>query len=241
MGLFNYNNPFIKLLVRMANMIIVSLYWVVCCLPVVTIMPACAALYHTVNKVVFGNGNGVTREFFKSLKAALKPGVLLSVLTAVVGGLVAFGVYTGLQIWDAGIFGTVYMAAGVLIAFVLLTTLVYIAPALSRFEGNVSVILRLAMYFSMKNQFRSGWYVVLLGLAFWVVDFFPLLLLVVPALYVDLIRGGTEKAMKAYIHNAGLDDVETDEPEERPTEAPEEISALELDKMLGGETTHEQH
>ncbi len=241
MGLFNYNNPFIKLLVRMANMIIVSLYWVVCCLPVVTIMPACAALYHTVNKVVFGNGNGVTREFFKSLKAALKPGVLLSVLTAVVGGLVAFGVYTGLQIWDAGIFGTVYMAAGVLIAFVLLTTLVYIAPALSRFEGNVSVILRLAMYFSMKNQFRSGWYVVLLGLAFWVVDFFPLLLLVVPALYVDLIRGGTEKAMKAYIHDAGLDDVETDEPEERPTEAPEEISALELDKMLGGETTHEQH
>lgn len=241
MGLFNYNNPFIKLLVRMANMIIVSLYWVVCCLPVVTIMPACAALYHTVNKVVFGNGNGVTREFFKSLKAALKPGVLLSVLTAVVGGLVAFGVYTGLQIWDAGIFGTIYMAAGVLIAFVLLTTLVYIAPALSRFEGNVSVILRLAMYFSMKNQFRSGWYVVLLGLAFWVVDFFPLLLLVVPALYVDLIRGGTEKAMKAYIHDAGLDDVETDEPEERPTEAPEEIPALELDKMLGGETTHEQH
>lgn len=241
MGLFNYNNPFIKLLVRMANMIIVSLYWVVCCLPVVTIMPACAALYHTVNKVVFGNGNGVTREFFKSLKAALKPGVLLSVLTVVVGGLVAFGVYTGAQIWDAGIFGTIYMAAGILIAFVLLTTLVYIAPALSRFEGNVSVILRLAMYFSMKNQFRSGWYVVLLGLAFWVVDFFPLLLLVVPALYVDLIRGGTEKVMKAYIHDVGLDDVETDEPEERPAEAPEEISALELDKMLGGETTHEQH
>lgn len=241
MGLFNYNNPFIKLLVRMANMIIVSLYWVVCCLPVATIMPACAALYHTVNKVVFGNGNGITREYFKSFKAALKPGVLLSVLAVVVGGLVAFGVYTGAQIWDAGIFGTIYMAAGVLIAFVLLTTLVYIAPSLSRFEGNVSVILRLSMYFSMKNQFRSAWYVVLLGLAFWSVDFFPLLLLVVPALYVDLIRGGTEKIMKAYIHDAGLDDAEADEPETGTGEEIAEISALELDKMLSGETAHEQH
>lgn len=241
MGLFNYNNPLIVFMVKVANMIIVSLYWVVCCLPVVTIMPACAALYHTVNKVIFGNGNGVTREFFKSFKAALKPGVLLSVLLAVVGGLVAFGVYTGLQIWDVGVFGTIYMAAGVLIAFVLLTTLVYIAPALSRFEGNASVILRLAMYFSMKNQFRSGWYVVLLGLAFWVVDFFPLLLLVAPALYVDLVRGGTEKVMKAYIHDAGLDDAEADVPAERASEAPAEISALEMDKMLSRETADEQH
>lgn len=241
MGLFNYNNPVIVFLVKIANMIIVSLYWVACCLPVVTVMPACAALYHTVNKVVFGNGNGVTREFFKSFKAALKPGVLLSVLAAVIGGLVAFGVYTGTQIWDAGIFGTVYMAAGVLIAFVLLTTLVYIAPTLSRFEGNIGVILRLAMYFSMKNQLRSAWYVILLGLAFWVVDFFPLLLLVVPALYVDLIRGGTEKVMKAYIHDSGLETAPTEAPEEEQTDAPEELSALELDKMLGKETAHEQH
>lgn len=241
MGLFNYNNPLIVFLVKVANMIIVSLYWVVCCLPVVTILPACAALYHTVNKVVFGNGNGVTRAFFQSFKAALKPGILLSVLTLVVGGLVAFGVYTGTRIWDVGIFGTVYMAAGVLIAFICLTTLVYIAPALSRFEGNAGVILRLAMYFSMKNQFRSAWYAILLGLAFWVVDFFPLLLLVMPALYADLIRGGTEKVMTAYIRESGLEDEQEDTPEEQPAEAPEALSALEVDKMLSGETEHEQH
>lgn len=241
MGLFHYNNPFIIFMVRIANMIIASLYWVICCLPVVTVMPACAALYHTVNKVVFGNGNGVTREFFKSFRAALKPGVLLSVLIVVVGGLVAFGVYTGTQIWDAGVFGTIYMAAGVLIAFVLLTTLVYIAPALSRFEGNIGVILRLAMYFSMKDQLRSAWYVILFGLSFWVVDFFPLLLLVVPALYVDLVRGGTEKVMRDYVRLAGLDDADEDAPEKDTAEEQPEISALELDQMLNGETSNERH
>ena len=233
MGLFNYNNPVIVFMVKVANMIIVSLYWILCCIPVVTVLPACAALYHTVSKVIFGNGNGVTRDYFTAFKAALKPGVALTVLLEVVGALIAFGIYTGLQIWDAGIFGTVYMAAGVLIGFICLTTLVYVAPTLSRFEGGIGVVLRLSMYFAMKNQFRSAWYAVLLGLSFWCVDFFPLLLLVMPALYADLIRGGTEKVMLGYIRDAGLEDAEAAE-EEVPEETVEDVSPLEMDKMLGG-------
>lgn len=233
MGLFNYNNPVIVFMVKVANMIIASLYWILCCLPVVTVFPACAALYHTVNKVIFGNGNGVTRDFFRSFKAALKPGVALTILIEGVGALVAFGIYTGLQIWDAGTFGTVYMAAGVLIGYICLTMLIYVAPTLSRFEGGISMVLRLSMYFSMKNTFRSVWYVVLLGLIVWCVDFFPLLLLVAPALYTDLIRGGTERVMVAYIRDAGLEDAE-EEPAVSEAETIEDVSPMEMDQLLGG-------
>lgn len=235
MGLFNYNNPVIVFMVKVANMIIVSLYWVICCLPVVTVLPACAALYHTVSKVIFGNGNGVTKDFFSAFKAALRPGVALTLLLEVVGALVAFGIYTGLQIWDAGMFGTVYMAAGILIGFICLTSLVYVAPTLSRFEGGISVILRLSVYFAMKNQLRSAWYVILLGLAFWSVEFFPLLLLVMPALYSDLIRPGTEKVMNGYIQLAGLEETEAEEtlPEQ---ETLADVSPLEMDKLLQEET-----
>lgn len=239
MGLFRYDNPFIVMMVRIANMMIVSFYWAVCCLGVVTVLPACAALYYTVSKVVFGNGNGVTREFFKSFKGALKPGLLLSVIVIPVGGLVAFGVYTGLQIWDAGIFGTVYMAAGVLIGVTCLTAILFIPPALSRFEGSAGIILRLALYFSGKNMLRSIWYALLLGAAIWAVEFFPLLLLVVPALYTDLIRGGTEKVMKQYILDAGLEDMEEAREEVRGEEA--ELSTRELDMLLTQETDHAEN
>ena len=234
MGLFNYNNPVIVFMVKVANMIIVSLYWILCCIPVVTILPACAALYHTVNKVIVGNGNGVTRDFFRAFKDALRPGVVLTILIELVGALVAFGIYTGLQIWDAGMFGTIYMAAGVLIGVIFLTTVLYAAPTLSRFEGGISVVLRLSMYFAMKNQFRSAWFTVLLGLAFWSVDFFPLLLLVMPALYTDLIRGGVERVMQGYIRDAGLEEeAQTEQEEEKP--GMEDVSPLEMDKLLGGE------
>jgi len=230
MGLFNYNNPFIVLMVRIANMMIVSFFWVLCCIPVVTIMPACAALYHTVNRVIFGSGNGVIRDFFKTFKASLRPGILLSVILAVVGALVYFGIRVGMQIWSVGVFGAAYMAAGILIAVLCLTAVIYIAPALSRFEGNAGVIIRLAVYFSCRSLFRSIWYVVLLVLAVWAVEFFPLFLLVVPALYTDLIRNGVEKSMKKYIDDAGLIDAEEVE-EELPAQA-QEFSSREMDKML---------
>ena len=63
----------------------------------------------------------------------------------------------------------------------------------------------------------------------------------VPGRKYYLTRGGTEKVMRAYIRDAGLDDTEADAPEAGPAEAPEALSALELDKMLGTEAADEQH
>jgi uncharacterized membrane protein YesL len=238
MGLFNYNNPLIVFMVKVANMLIVSLYWVICCLPVVTILPACAALYHSVNKVINGNGNAVTRDFFTSFRDALRPGVLLTVIVLLAGGLIAFGIYTGTRIWDAGVFGAIYMAVGALIGLLCLSTLVYIAPTLSRFNGNAGVILRLSMYFALRNQLRAIWYAVLLAGAIWIVEFFPLFLLVAPAVYADLIRGGTEKLMTAYIQMAGLEETE-EAGEAQPEAEAEALSAKEMDAMLSRETEYD--
>lgn len=236
MGTFNYNNPFIVFMVRLANMMIVSFYWVLCCIPVVTVLPASAALYHCVTRVVMAGGSGVSRDFFRSFKAALKPGVLLTVLVEIVGALVYLGIRTGMGIWDLNLFGTVYMAMGVLVGIICTTILVYLPPVLSRFEGGIGIVLRLAMYFSGKRLLASIWYVLLLAMGIWFVDFFPPSLFVIPALYTDLTRGGMEKAMKRYIQEAGLEDAE--EVKEEKPQADETPSALELEKMLTVEEPH---
>ena len=90
MGAFQYDNPLIMAMSRIANMMIVSFFWMVCCLPVVTILPATAALFHTTTKVIRGNGNGVARDFFLSFKDSLKKGVLLSLVCLVSGGPVSY-------------------------------------------------------------------------------------------------------------------------------------------------------
>ena len=233
-----YNNPVIVFLVKIANMMIVSFYWVVCCIPVVTIFPATAALYHSVNKVIFGSGSGLTRDFFNSLKGAWRPGWALSLLLAAMGGLLYLGIHSALQLWRSGALGAAYMAIGVLIALILLPAVIYVAPVLAKFEGGVNMVLRLALYFSSKKLLQSIWFVILLALAVAAVDFFPLLLLIVPALYVDLIRGGVNRRIREYMEQEGLSEPEEDAPEAEP--AAEELGAKALDRMLqkddGGES-----
>ena len=138
-----------------------------------------------------------------------------------------------------GYIGSAVMAAGILVGIPLAAMLVFVPPVLARFEGGASVIVRLAMYFSGKHLLRSVWYLLLLAAAVWSVEFFPLLLLVIPAVYMDLIRGGTEKIMNQYIREAGLEDEQESVSEE--AEGEEEPSALALDKLLddsGGEGSH---
>lgn len=238
MGVFNYNNPLIVFMVRIANMMIVSFFWALCCIPVVTILPASAALYHCVTHVVMAGGSGVARDFFRAFKGALKPGVRLSAATAAVGALVCLGIRTGLQIWDRGVFGAAYMALGVLIGVACSAMLVFMPPVLSRFEGGMGMVLRLSMYFSGKHLLRSMWYAALLAMGIWAVDFFPLLLLVVPALYTDLIRGGVEKIMAQYIKDAGLE--RREEARSRPERQDDTPTALELERLLSenGEDAH---
>ena len=64
----NYNSPFIKMLETVANMLIVSFFWLVFSLPVITVVPASAALFHTMSKIVFGpgRGNGVFRDYLQA-------------------------------------------------------------------------------------------------------------------------------------------------------------------------------
>ena len=52
MGAFKIENPLMVAMIKIANMMIVSFFWLLCCLPVVTIIPATAALYHTTVKVI---------------------------------------------------------------------------------------------------------------------------------------------------------------------------------------------
>lgn len=215
MGFFNYNNPVIQFMVKVANMMIVSFYWVLCCLPVVTILPSCAGLYYTVTRAVFqGNGSGITRTFFTAFKSALKPGVALSAIVDVLTALVYLGVITGLQIWRENSFGAFYLAAGLVIALLLVQAVIFAGPTLSRFEGSLTVVIRLSLYFAGRHIVRSTGYALLLAVMVYLMGFFPLLLLIVPALYTDLIHGGVEKTMNEYIEMAGLK--QTDDGGEAP-------------------------
>ncbi|MBR3251320.1 MAG: DUF624 domain-containing protein [Erysipelotrichaceae bacterium] len=212
----NYNNPFIKMLETIANMLIATFFWFIFSLPVITIIPSSAALYHTINKVVFGpkKGNGVFKDFFDSYKLNLIPGIKLSIITIIALLFVAEGLWTGYQIYKLSIWGMLYMILGCVISPVVITTIIYIPPVLSRFIAPVLSIIRLSVYFAMKKPLRSILYFILLVFMVLAIYAFPLAVVIVPAVYTDFVRTYLEKDFNKFIEENDLESLKLEEAEE---------------------------
>ena len=221
MGAFQYDNPLIQAMSRIANMMIVSFFWLVCCLPVVTILPATAALFHTTTKVIRGTGHGVMRDFFASFRDSLKKGVLLSLLSLASGALLGFALWYSWQLQGSSGFWLADFLIGCLIFFFWAVTVLHLPFALSRFEGRLSMYLRMALYFANVNLLKTLLRLVLLAVVVLLVDFYPITLLLLPGLYMDLICGGVEKMLQRFMKDRGL----LEEPEQE-AEAGEEQDAL---------------
>lgn len=239
MGAFDYDGFLVKMLVKAANMMIVSFFWLISCIPVLTAIPATAALFHTTSKVIRQSGSGVMRSYFSALRGSLKKGIPLSLICIIFGLLLYTALDFGRQMWKTGIFWTLYYAFGFFLAFVFLTMLLFIPPSLSRFESSIGTTLRLSLYLASKNLLRSIWYMFLLGLMALIVYIYPITILILPGLYSDLICGGMEKALSAFMKERGLTD-EKETPEAQSVSEgsddlgpePAEVSSLELAKLL---------
>ena len=73
-------NGLLRLLEIIADLCIVSTYWLVCCIPLVSIGTSSAALYSTVTKVIRNEKGVLTRTFFTEFRKSFKQGIFLSLI-----------------------------------------------------------------------------------------------------------------------------------------------------------------
>lgn len=196
MSFFKIENPLIRILIRIANMMILSFFWVLCCIPLVTILPANAALFHTTTKVLRTDGSGVVKDFFLSFKGSLKKGIPLSILFLLFGALLWFLLTYGFEAQKIGWFGTVYFLLGIGIAFVYLMMLLMAGVALSRYEGGIAMYLRMSLFLALKRFPSTLAFLALLALCIFLIYVYPVVLLLLPGLYTDLTCAGMEKKLK---------------------------------------------
>lgn len=230
MGAFKYNNPVIRVLIKIANLILVSLYWALTCIPIVTIITSTSAMYYTVAKVVNSSGDGVTRAFFGAFKENFKKGILLSLLVAGSGVILFFDLYFGYANYGKSSFAMVYFFIGVPLAILWLALVLYLPVVFARFDGTLGVILQLTAYFSSRNLVRTILMILVLAVVVFLVDYYPILLLLLPGLYMDIFRGSWERMIKKYLDQNGYTEPESAEAQEE--EQPAELSATEWDELF---------
>ena len=151
----NPDNALMITMTQITDCIFLSMFWLLGCIPVVTLGASFAALYDATyrgfrkgEKHSWGRFWQVYRENWKA--GILPTAVFLAVLTLVTKGLVA--------LWNTAVAGEISWMLFSGLAFVgvvVLGILSVLFPMLSRFENPVSVLLKNTLFLAMANLPRT--------------------------------------------------------------------------------------
>ncbi len=166
-GIFSLDGPLMQLLNKLADLLTLSILWLLGCLPIVTIGASTTALYYAVMKMIRGEGR-VSSNFFKSYKQNLKQAIVVELIMAAVG-LILF-----VDLWYAfateGLFAEILSVAAFAMLVVYGAVLSYLFPLLSRFYYTTGVLLKNAVLIAMLNLPYTI-VILLLNLAPWLLFF----------------------------------------------------------------------
>lgn len=102
--IFNYNSKFMQMLLKLADMLILNLLFILCCIPLVTIGAAQAGLYSGIRQMMNKeDDNSCIKAFFKGFANGFGKITLVHTLFLIVMGLMALVLYNVL-VYENGSF-----------------------------------------------------------------------------------------------------------------------------------------
>ncbi len=148
MGIFNIDSGFNRALGKISDMLLLSIYWLVCCLPVVTIGASTTALYYACMKDHLEEGTN-TRNFFHAFVRDLKQSLVLELTVVGVAGFLVVDLYVLPQM-DIPLGGVVQ---GILTvsAIIGIAMLSYLFPLLARYDTPMIQQFHNALVMSLVN------------------------------------------------------------------------------------------
>lgn len=154
-NLFNPESQLMITMSRITDFIFLSLFWMLCSFPVVTIGASFAALYDASYRTFRQGEKNSWQRFFSVFRSNWKAGIVPTILfLAAFAGLVK----AVIGIWNLAVAGTIswmLFSAGAFVAVVLLGMLSVLFPVLSRFENSLGGLIKNTILLSLANLPRT--------------------------------------------------------------------------------------
>ena len=150
-GILNLNNPFFRFMNRVADLIILNLLCIVCCLPVITIGPAITAMFYVTLKSVRNEECYVVKGFFHSFRDNLKQGILIHMIMMFIAAIIFIDMYFGWQIQSDIPLGKIIVGIFSAITVIYLMVFIYIYPLLARFSNTTKNMFLNALLMSIRH------------------------------------------------------------------------------------------
>lgn len=132
---FNMDNKFFAVMGRVADLIILNVIFLICCLPVVTIGASLTALHYVTLKMARNEESYIVRSFFKSFKQNFKQATIIHLIMLVIGAVL----YMDLNIvnyFDKPISQILYVFF-IALGIIYLLVFLYLYPVLAKFYNSI--------------------------------------------------------------------------------------------------------
>lgn len=120
---------------RVADLIILNLLCIVCCIPIVTAGASITAMFYVTLKMVRNEESYIVRSFFKSFKQNLKQSVIINLIMLLAAVLLFFDLQIVRQLNST--MGQVLIVVFMAFGLIYLMIFMYIYPVLSKFYNTI--------------------------------------------------------------------------------------------------------
>lgn len=196
---FQMDNPLFHILQKMLNVVGLSLVWILCCLPVVTIGASTAALYYTTVKVVRNERGYLFAEYFSAFKKNFRQGTIATLVYLAVSALFYFDVrILNLLRGEVADAGALKMS---IYGVVLVLSLYYVLLLLqmSRFNNNLKALARNTLILMIRHLPSSLLTLIIIAFGFFASWLIPLFAIIMPTVAAWLISIPMEKVYHRYM------------------------------------------
>jgi len=155
MKLFNPDSRIMIFLSRVADLVILNILWLVCCVPVVTIGASTTAMYHVIRHWQKDSVSSIMRDFFQSFKEDFKQAtpvyliLLIPTVAVVMNAMLIFNPDNSAAV------PSYLLVIWFISALILLFISSFVYPVMAFFADSIFKTLRNAMVLALANLPRT--------------------------------------------------------------------------------------
>ncbi len=181
--IFNQDNAFFSFCGKLADVFMLSLLWIICCLPLITIGSSTAALYNTIVKCIRGKQDHPYSTFIECLKKNFKDGIPISFSIIAILFIMS---YQFIYLWNGAIAGFrvsfLFLIFNCVFSIIPFGFICWICPIFSRYEFTFSQLAVTSFKFVFAHLFSS----IIMAVIFAVSLYFSSML-IFPIIFVPFI------------------------------------------------------
>lgn len=146
---FNMDNKFFVFMGRVADLIILNLLCILCCLPVITAGASITALYYVTMKMVRNEESYIVKSFFKSFRQNFRQATIIHMILLVTAFMLYFDINIVKNI--EGSLSQILTCIFIALSFLYALILLYIYPLQAKFFNSVKNTFSNALLMSVRH------------------------------------------------------------------------------------------